>query len=382
MKVLMVCPSYPPQDATCGVGDYTRCLSEELARQGVAVTVATSVTYRGETDGAVTVLPTVRRWTAAGAWNLAGLAGRSGADVLHLQYAPDLYGTGSGFVLCPAWARLRARGAATMVTFHSLTGPSLWSRAAALLLLASARHCISANEEVSAMIRRRTPALWKRCSEIPIGSNVHVEPAVTPGEQPAERRRLDLPATGPLVVFFGMVYPGKGLETLVDAWAHVIRRRPDARLVIAGDTRPDDESHRRFLEERAARLSVQASVIWTGRRPAGDVSRLLHMASVFVAPFDGGLSIRHGSLMAGLAHGLPIVSTVAPLPSAHLKDGEQVILVPPRDPEALAGRIEFLLASPQEARRLGKAAAEAAVRFSWTGIAEQTHRLYARVVAP
>ena len=42
MRIVMVCPSYPPQDVTCGVGDYTRCLAEELVRQGEQVTVVTT----------------------------------------------------------------------------------------------------------------------------------------------------------------------------------------------------------------------------------------------------------------------------------------------------------------------------------------------------
>ena len=57
MRVLIACPSYPPQDVTCGVGDYTRCLAEELARQGEQVTVVASAAWRGPADGGVSVLP-------------------------------------------------------------------------------------------------------------------------------------------------------------------------------------------------------------------------------------------------------------------------------------------------------------------------------------
>ena len=57
MRVLIACPSYPPQDMTCGVGDYTRCLAEELVRRGDQVTVVASARWRGPGHGAVTVLP-------------------------------------------------------------------------------------------------------------------------------------------------------------------------------------------------------------------------------------------------------------------------------------------------------------------------------------
>jgi glycosyltransferase involved in cell wall biosynthesis len=380
MKVLMVCPSYPPREGTCGVGDYTRCLSEELSRQGVDVVVATSTGYRGRSDGPVSVRSDLCRWTQAGAQDVVALLGRTGATVLHLQYAPDLYR--SGFALAPAVARLRRPGVRTVVTFHSLTGPSVSSRVAAAGLLLSAHHCISSNEEVSAMIQRRLPCVWTRCSEIPIGSNIPAPSAPIRAEaQPEARRRLGLPEAGPLAVFFGMVYPGKGLETLLDAWPVVRTSFPNACLVIAGDARPENRGYRQALEQRAERLSIGQAIVWTGRRPEDEVSRILHLASVFVAPYDGGLSIRHGSLMAGLAQGLPVVSTESSLPSKYLRDGEQVALVPPRDPSALAIRIIGLLRSPELAARLGGAAAMAAERFAWTRIAEDTRRVYARLGA-
>src|SRR2546430_1611919 len=50
MRIVMVCPSYPPRELTCGVGDYTRCLAEELARGGDDVTVVTSTGYAGPRD--------------------------------------------------------------------------------------------------------------------------------------------------------------------------------------------------------------------------------------------------------------------------------------------------------------------------------------------
>ena len=102
----MVCPSYPPQDVTCGVGDYTRCLAEELVRQGEDVVVLTSDRYRGETNGPVTVLPLVRDWTIGEALRLTSSAMSPPVDLIHLQYTPDLYGQGLGFKLLPLLARI------------------------------------------------------------------------------------------------------------------------------------------------------------------------------------------------------------------------------------------------------------------------------------
>ena len=73
----MVCPSYPPQEITCGVGDYTRCLAEALAARGEAVTVVASAAWRGPARCGVTVLPILD--AAAPWWRVVA------GDVVNLQ---------------------------------------------------------------------------------------------------------------------------------------------------------------------------------------------------------------------------------------------------------------------------------------------------------
>ncbi len=375
----MVCPSYPPQAVTCGVGDYTRCLVEELTRQGEEVAVLCSSQYRGALGGPLSVFPWVQRRTLGQALRLSFSHEIPRPDILHLQYTPDLYGRGAGFKLVLLLARLRRRGPATVVTFHTLTGGSPWSRVWAILLLASAHHCISANEEVTAMVRRRLPKLCHRLTEIPIGASVPV--ILCDGTaRAAGRRLLDVRPEIPLLVHFGLVYPGKGLENLFVALADLARFRPGIRLVIIGDTRPQDRGFRERLMALADHLGVASAIIWAGRRPVKDVSRILQAADVFVVPYDSGASIRRSSLVAGLVHGLPVVSTRSHLPSAYLRDGENIALVPPRDADALATRIAALLAAPDEAALLGRGARTLAERFSWPTIARETRALYARVL--
>lgn len=375
----MVCPSYPPQEVTCGIGDYTRCLVEELERQGEDVLVLCSNRYRGTPGGPHRVLPIFPRWTLDQALRLSFSPARVRGEVLHLQYTPDLYGRDAGFKFVPLLARLRRQGPRTVVTFHTLTGGSTWSRVWAVLLLASAHHSISANEEVTSMIRRRFPALRARLSEIPIGANIPINPA-NGMDRETGRRLLGVPPGIPLLVHFGLVYPGKGLETLFAALPDLLRFESSIRLVIVGDTRPESQGYRATLEALAARLGVAPAIIWAGHRPGEVVSRILQAADVFVVPYDDGVSIRRGSLMAGLAHGLPIVSTTSTLPSAYLRDGENLTLVPPRDPQALSACITSLLAAPAQAARLGGGARKLADRFTWPVIAAETRALYERVL--
>jgi glycosyltransferase involved in cell wall biosynthesis len=377
LRVCLVCPSYPPQDLTCGVGDYTRCLAEELARQGVGVTVLASDRYRGETGGAVEVRPIITGRSLRQGWRIAGeLAGRPG-HIFHLQYAPDLYGERFAVAWWPLLIRLRAKQCPTVVTCHALTGRSPFSKLSAAGLLASVDWVISANEEVSAMIRRRMPFAGRWCSEIPIGSNIPV--ARSAGGR-GERSRFRLPETGPLAVHFGMVYPGKGLETLFEAMAQLHAKGRAVHLAIAGDTRAGDQRYRRSLDALAQKLGIGGAVTWTGRLADDEVSRLLGATDLYVVPYDEGVSVRRGSLIAGLAHGLPVISTKPPVQSAYLEDGRDLVLVPPRDSSALAEAMEALLAHPEKAGRLGRAARAAAARFSWGQIARDTRAVYARLL--
>jgi glycosyltransferase involved in cell wall biosynthesis len=376
MKICMICSSYPPQEVTCGVGDYTRCLAEELVQQGEDVVVLTSDRYRGETGGPVTVLPRVRAWTIGEALRFTSSEISPPVDLIHLQYTPDLYGQGLGFKLLPLLARIRS-GPPVVITFHTLVGGSLRSRVVAPLLLLTARWSISANEEVSAVIRRRLPWLAGRCTEIPIGANIPTKPGGMPR---GARAAFGLPQEGPVLVHFGLIYPGKGLETLFAALAKLLFVQPHMKLAIVGDNRMENIGYLEDLKGLAERLGVASAVMWMGHRSGEEVSRILSAADIFVVPYDDGVSIRRGSLMAGLAHGRPVVSTVSTLPSAYLRDGDNIALVPPKDAAALASRIASLLAKPEEAACLGKAALAVAERFSWSVIAQETRNLYARVL--
>jgi glycosyltransferase involved in cell wall biosynthesis len=362
VRVLIACPSYPPQDTTCGVGDYTRCLAEELVRRGDHVTVVASAKWRGPAHGAVTVLPILDE--PAPWWRVVA------ADVVNVQYAPDLYRDRGRALRAPL-------SIPTVVTFHTLLDRTLRSRARALWLLTSATQVVASNEEITAMVRRRLPWVVRRMTEIPIGSNIPIAP---PGDAAATRASLGASPQAPLLAHFGLLYPGKGMETLLAALAILKTTHPDTRLVVVGDTRETDRAYRSDLEALAVQLGVARAVTWAGRRDAEEVSRILAVADLFVAPFDGGASMRRGSLLAALAHGLPVVSTAAAVPSSYLRDGDNVALVPPRDPAALAARVARLLDSRAQRARLAKGARKLADRLAWSSIAEETRAVYRRVL--
>src|SRR5439155_775 len=115
---------------------------------------------------------------------------------------------------------------------------------------------IAANAEVEGMVRRRVPALARRLRTIAIGSNVKQVGAAADG---AGRRLLGVAPAAPLLVHFGLIYPGKGLETLLQAFATLPRRRHGGDRAAAQFGRARRPARRAARRARAARATARGS---------------------------------------------------------------------------------------------------------------------------
>ena len=163
------------------------------------------------------------------------------------------------------------------------------------------------------------------------------------------RRELDLPPEGPFLLCVGRLDPQKGHLTLLDSMARILQREPDARLVLVGGAQQAEPDYVAALRTRAVAGDLVGKVVFAGERT--DVPRLMAACDVFVlaSEWEGfGLV-----LVEAMAAGKPVVATrVSGIPEVVL-DRETGILVPSRNPEALATAVLKLLADPAEQRRLG-----------------------------
>ncbi len=170
-----------------------------------------------------------------------------------------------------------------------------------------------------------------------------------------QRRNLGLPLRHRLIIFVGSVNEGKGVRVLAEAFTKVHSAFPDADLVFMG-TGPLAE----WLRKTAAAGGWRDRLHLLGRRPFTEVPQVLLACDIFCLPsFGEGLP---KSVVEGMAAGLPVVVTnVGGIPDI-MRHGESGIMIPPRDPEALAGALSRLLASPAEAARMGRTGREIAYR--------------------
>ncbi len=157
-----------------------------------------------------------------------------------------------------------------------------------------------------------------------------------------------------VLAFYGYVAPRKGLETLIPALAQVARRRPEVRLALIGGQLDEYAAFAEDLRRQAQEGGVADKLIWTGQYPSDSEapSQCLWASDAAALPFDAGVTVNRSSFAAVAAHGLPTLTTRGETLAPMFVDGENVLLCPPRDVEALAGAIEQIIASAELRARL------------------------------
>jgi len=178
-------------------------------------------------------------------------------------------------------------------------------------------------------------------------------------DEPSTVRRETRAAIGAsesdfVLIYWGFIYPGKGIETLLQALAIVLCRDANVRLVLVGGSldismSASSSDYLRLIQQLPETLSIAERLTWTGQfQWDSDIgSRYLHAGDACVLPFDFGLTLNNSSLAAASMHGLPVLSTE--LQEGHdeaLQHGRNIYLCRPRDPEMLA---EAILALKEDA---------------------------------
>lgn len=170
--------------------------------------------------------------------------------------------------------------------------------------------------------------------------NFVADPFAPPAAPPLSRLAFDTPPDAPLLVTMGRLHPNKGFDVLLRALEHL----PDCYLWIAGEGPLRGE-----LEELAAHLAVKPRVRFLGWRD--DVAAIYAAGGIFVCPS------RHEPLgnvvIEAWAARKPVVACAAHGPRQLIAPGENGLLVPIDDHQALATAIGGLLVDPPAAHALG-----------------------------
>jgi polysaccharide biosynthesis protein PslF len=206
-----------------------------------------------------------------------------------------------------------------------------------------------------------------RVSVIPHGA------AMLPfGEPTSAPRALHTPR----LLTWGLLGPGKGIEWAIDAMGLIGDLTPAPHYLVAGATHPkvlerSGEAYRTMLEQRAEASTSRSMVSFDATyRDLPSLNALIASADIVVLPYDSAEQVTSGVLVDAVAAGKPVVSTAFPH-AVELLSGGAGIVVPQRDPVALAAAICEVIADPDRLEAMGLAARRLAPDLSWTAVATQ-----------
>jgi polysaccharide biosynthesis protein PslF len=381
MHVLFVTGEYPPMRG--GVGAYTAELGRALKSIGVQISVLTSNYAKGGDNSPKypQSYPQVHQWGWGMVGKVATFAHQIGADWLHVQYQTAAFQMHPAINFAPyLWRR---QGLHVAWTYHDLLVPYLFPKAGGRLRRwvterpAFAAHFTVVTNEADF---RQLEGRVQRLARIPIGSNVRGQQLSA--DERCQRRQLRGYREDDLVVaYFGFLNRSKGGITLVETIQHLVEQGRNAHLLMIGErvgaSDPTNYGYLQEVEARIAALGLQDRVQWTGHQPDEEVGADLNAADVLLMPYVDGVSLRRGTLMAGLANGCAIVTTTPEDPRSQLASGETLLSVPKEDPAAAAATVMQIADNPALARRLRNNARLFSHQFRWETIAREHLSLYA-----
>lgn len=400
MRVLVISATFPP--VSSGGADYALRLSQKIAARGHVVHVLTSKIENVISDPSITVHPVIKGWTWSDLGRIVDVVKSIKPDVVNLHFGGFLYRDHPMVTFLPTilrWMNLPIRFV-THIEAPIGARVYLWPRPVRLThriicevfksqdvayaygtLLRDSQHVVVLSEEHGNEIRWINPRINEKLALIPPPP---LMPIVELSKSSAKEK---LSLSGKIVmVYLGYLYPGKGIETLLESFKLAHEKHKNLHLVIIGGS-PEmllkSVGRPRYVEEMrnlARAYGIDAQITWTGdfEFDSQMPSLYLRAADLSVMPWDWGVHLNNSSLAAVACHGLPIVTTKSPSSEDVFVDKKNVYLCPPKDPQSVSTAIDELIANNELCEKLSEGALNLANQwFSWDKAIDQTLELFA-----
>ncbi len=356
----------------CGLATFTAALRSELGATGPVLRLVDTPEPLPSPD-VVGQLVAGRPDTIEAAARLL-----DDCDAVIVQHEYGVYGGTDGD---EALALLAALRAPSVVVLHTVLSAPTSNQRRVL-------------EEVAALadaVVTMTPTAYQRLAA---GYQVDMSKVTVIPHGAAVVRRGQMPRfrTGaPTILTWGLIGPGKGVEWGIEAMAELRGLDPAPRYLVAGQTHPkvllhEGEAYRQFLQSRIDVLDLGTSVTLDGRyRSMIELADLVDSADIVLLPYDSTDQVTSGVLIEAIAALKPVVATRFPHAIELLSDGAG-LLVPQKDPSAIADALRILLTRHELGVDMSHAAAVTAPELMWPAVADRyrllaTELISARVAA-
>jgi glycosyltransferase involved in cell wall biosynthesis len=303
----------------------------------------------------------------------------SGADAVWLQHEYGIFGGPDGEMVCDFVDRLAAP---LILTPHTVLGePSETQRRILDHLVERSSRIMVMSRFSRDLLAEKYHAPHEILQIIPHGA-----PDRPFGRSEALKERMGLAGKNVLMTF-GLLGPGKGLERVIEALPAIVARHPGTVYRIVGATHPtlvarDGEAYREKLQDCAERLGVAAHIEWENRFVETDeLLDQLEACDIYVTPYFNLQQSTSGTLSYAVALGKAVVST----PYLHAREllaGDAGVLIDPDCASSIADAVIALLDDRAELTALQRRAYAKGRQTIWPRFADGAAALVETAIAP
>lgn len=300
MKIMFLTGAFPP--AKCGVGDYTSSLTNALAKKNVRVGVLTNT--GSSVEGQCEVFPVVENWSIIEIGKIVRVITSWSPDIVHIQYPTQGYNKKIMPCILPLISWLL--GVKVVQTWHEIYGPRYFLfnfHRVLLKVLVPGRIIVvrpnyreSLDPILGWLIKRRGLTFIRGASAIPV-SNLSLE------EKKELRNQYITKPDGRLLVYFGFMYPHKGVELIFEI-ADPLRDF----IILIGDMKHSDPYCKSLLKLIKNEIWID-KVFVTGYLDVCSVADYLYAADAVVLPFKEGGGEWNSSIYAAVLQGVFVLTT-------------------------------------------------------------------------
>jgi glycosyltransferase involved in cell wall biosynthesis len=325
-RFALVCPDYHPR--TCGVGDNSMRLAEELQRRGHQVAIFTRGSAAPHPEAPmVPVVGVPGNLPMLIAQRIRGELNRFAPTDLIIQYTPQMFNAwrwGSAATIGLA-LDARRKGVNVTVLAHELflgwqRRPDLAIGAALLraqfAALAAVAHRLFVTVEARANYVARLLRATRIKSEVGV---IRIGSAALPVPRKPRSGGLHLG-------MFSTLAFGKRMDVVLECFRIVAEQRADARLTLLGDLTSFGGARLRQFEERVAAHPARDRIRIPGKQSLSAIAQEVADLDVFLFPMDTGANTRSSTLPLALGSGLPVVATRGPETDDLFVDQENIVL--------------------------------------------------------
>ncbi|HEY6868815.1 MAG TPA: glycosyltransferase family 4 protein [Novosphingobium sp.] len=370
--------TYTPR--RCGIATFTCDIVEQFARYNPGIELDL---YALDQPSSGLVSPGVAQVIGQDRRDDYLLAARrineSGVDVLWIQHEYGIFGGEAGELVIDLVDRVAAP---LVLTLHSVLGAPDPAQDRVM------RHLVGRASRIMVMSAHGREILLDRYG-VP-GERIEVIPHGAPdrpfGREDEFKARLGL-AGRKVLMTFGLLSPGKGLERVIEALPAIVRRHPEVVYRIVGATHPnlvaaEGEAYREGLVELARRLGVEQHVAWDNRfLETAELLDQLEACDIYITPYTGLQQATSGTLSYAVALGKAVVAT----PYVHAREllaAGAGVLIDPGSSNAVAEAVGALLDDPARLARVRARAYARGRTTIWSAFARAGEQLLARARAP